>query len=76
MVQSVVIRIGQVRGGVNGAWKLSEWLPSMIRASAALGCLPQGQGVSLNFCLLPLREAYNNAGHLLASGRHLRGDHR
>ena len=46
VVQSVVIRIGQLSGGANGAWKLSEWLPSMVCASAALGCLPQGQGVS------------------------------
>ncbi|KAM5543754.1 hypothetical protein V8D89_002371 [Ganoderma adspersum] len=45
VVQSVVIRIGQLSGGANGAWKLSEWLPSMVCASAALGCLPQGQGV-------------------------------
>ncbi|KAI1798467.1 polyketide synthase [Ganoderma leucocontextum] len=45
VVQSVVIRIGQLSGGANGAWKGSEWLPSMICASAALGCLPQGQGV-------------------------------
>ena len=68
VVQSVVIRIGQLSGGANGAWKLSEWLPSMICASAALGCLPQGQGVSLHFFLPTTRKADSDAGHLVASG--------
>ena len=76
VVQSVVIRIGQLSGGVNGAWKLSEWLPSMICASAALGCLPQGQGVSLYVCLLRTDKTNKDAGHLLAPSRHMRGHHR
>ena len=75
-IQSVVIRIGQLSGGANGAWKLSEWLPSMICASAALGCLPQGQGVRLCLCLLVGRKTNSDAGHLVASGRHLRSDYR
>ena len=47
IAHTVVVRIGQLAGGANGAWKVSEWLPSMISASTALRCLPQGQGVSL-----------------------------
>ncbi|OBZ73412.1 putative polyketide synthase 22 [Grifola frondosa] len=43
-VVSTVVRIGQLTGGVNGAWKTSEWIPSMVCASAALGCLPEGTG--------------------------------
>ena len=27
LVQSVVVRIGQLSGGKNGAWKVSEWRP-------------------------------------------------
>ncbi|TBU55410.1 polyketide synthase [Dichomitus squalens] len=45
VVRPVIVRIGQLSGGVNGAWKESEWLPAMICASATMGCLPQGDGL-------------------------------
>ena len=45
IAHSIVVRVGQLTGGANGSWKASEWLPSMICASAALRCLPEGQGV-------------------------------
>ncbi|KAI1785122.1 hypothetical protein LXA43DRAFT_1186069 [Ganoderma leucocontextum] len=45
LVRGVVVRIGQQTGGKNGAWKPTEWFPAIVAASAALGCLPAGQGV-------------------------------
>ena len=47
LVRGVVVRIGQQTGGKNGAWKHTEWFPAIVAASAAMGCLPEGQGVSL-----------------------------
>ncbi|KZT66074.1 hypothetical protein DAEQUDRAFT_752280 [Daedalea quercina L-15889] len=39
-----IVRLGQLSGGANGAWRTTEWIPSMISASLALGCLPDGSG--------------------------------
>ncbi|KAJ6500294.1 hypothetical protein DFH09DRAFT_944969 [Mycena vulgaris] len=36
----VVVRPGQLSGGVGGAWKTSEWFPTLLRASQLLGNLP------------------------------------
>ncbi|OBZ65511.1 L-aminoadipate-semialdehyde dehydrogenase large subunit [Grifola frondosa] len=44
-IHATIVRIGQLTGGLNGAWKTSEWIPSLVSASAALGCLPEGSGV-------------------------------
>ncbi|KAF9067908.1 hypothetical protein BDP27DRAFT_1327979 [Rhodocollybia butyracea] len=38
-------RIGQITGGQNGAWALSDWLPMIIKSSLALGILPDATGV-------------------------------
>jgi thioester reductase-like protein len=39
-MQPVIVRIGQVSGCVNGYWKPSEWIPSIIQSVALTGCLP------------------------------------
>ncbi|EGN97840.1 hypothetical protein SERLA73DRAFT_109083 [Serpula lacrymans var. lacrymans S7.3] len=39
-LRPIIIRLGQISGGVNGFWKEKEWLPSMIRSSIYLKCLP------------------------------------
>ena len=39
-LQPVVLRIGQVSGCVNGYWKSSEWIPSIIQSVALTRCLP------------------------------------
>ena len=39
-LQPVIVRIGQVSGGVNGYWKPSEWIPSIVQSVALTGCLP------------------------------------
>jgi len=43
-VLPTIVRVGQLTGGVNGAWRTAEWVPSMISTSVALGCLPDGSG--------------------------------
>jgi thioester reductase-like protein len=42
----VIIRPGQLSGGVAGAWKTSEWFPTLLRSSQLLGHLPTIPGVS------------------------------
>lgn len=36
-----VVRVGQLSGGVNGAWNTKEWFPAMIKSGQMVGCLPQ-----------------------------------
>ncbi|KAF7973245.1 hypothetical protein HWV62_15753 [Athelia sp. TMB] len=40
-------RIGQITGGrPGGAWATSDWVPSFVKSSLALGALPDAQGVA------------------------------
>ncbi|KAI0068636.1 hypothetical protein BV25DRAFT_1910396 [Artomyces pyxidatus] len=41
-LKPTIVRLGQLTGGINGAWKTSEWVPAMISGSLAVGCLPDG----------------------------------
>jgi len=34
------IRVGQLSGGVNGAWSTKEWLPALVKSGRESGCLP------------------------------------
>ena len=45
-LQPVIVRIGQVSGCVNGYWKPSEWIPSIIQSMGITGCLPSSGRVS------------------------------
>lgn len=40
---ATTIRIHQLTGGLNGAWKPSEWFPALVSASMTLGCFPDGR---------------------------------
>lgn len=42
----LVVRIGQLAGGLDGNWDVREWLPSLVRTSVELGKLPELKGVS------------------------------
>lgn len=65
----VVLRIGQISGGKNGAWNTSDWVPALIKSSIALRCLPQLHGVRL-------RRYQANAEQTNAYvNRHARGSH-
>ncbi|KAF9811531.1 hypothetical protein IEO21_06535 [Rhodonia placenta] len=40
------LRVGQICGSRrNGSWNTSEWVPSLVKSSISLGCLPDGNGV-------------------------------
>ncbi|CAL1710450.1 unnamed protein product [Somion occarium] len=39
-LRPVIVRIGQIAGSASGAWKPTEWVPSMIRSSVYVGALP------------------------------------
>ncbi|TFK49005.1 polyketide synthase [Heliocybe sulcata] len=49
---ATTVRIHQLTGGLNGAWKPSEWFPAMVAASFALGCFPTGTDVSATVATL------------------------
>jgi thioester reductase-like protein len=42
----IVIRVGQICGGPNGFWNEKEWLPSLIRSSVQIKCLPSSEQVN------------------------------
>jgi thioester reductase-like protein len=54
-LQPVIVRIGQVSGGVNGYWKPSEWIPSIIQSVTLTGCLPSLDRVSKPLNILTSR---------------------
>lgn len=44
-LHTVIVRVGQITGGVNGSWNTAEWMPSMVRSSLHLKCFPMVDGV-------------------------------
>ena len=48
----MIVRIGQVSGGVNGSWNPLEWIPGIVQSAALARSLPSfGKAISL----LPLQ---------------------
>ncbi|KAK0491291.1 hypothetical protein IW261DRAFT_1547429 [Armillaria novae-zelandiae] len=41
----LIVRVGQLTGGLKGVWNPKEWVPSMIQSSTVLGCLPNDEQV-------------------------------
>ncbi|KAG9309639.1 putative aminoadipate reductase [Chiua virens] len=39
------LRIGQIAGGLGGAWATTDWFPIIVKSSIALGVLPDSAGV-------------------------------
>ena len=39
-VPTVSVRVGQMTGAVSGAWNAQEWVPSLLKSSIYLGCVP------------------------------------
>ncbi|EIN09204.1 acetyl-CoA synthetase-like protein [Punctularia strigosozonata HHB-11173 SS5] len=50
-LSAVTIRVGQLSGAKNGAWKTTEWLPALVKSCQQLGCMPSMQQ---NLAWLPL----------------------
>lgn len=51
-LKPMVVRVGQISGGINGSWNTSDWVPAIIKSSVALGCLPEMTGVRPNIFIL------------------------
>jgi len=44
----VIVRVGQVSGGLNGSWNPLEWIPGIVQSVALTGSLPSlGKTISL-----------------------------
>ena len=58
-LHTISLRCGQIAGSRNGAWNVQEWVPSLIKSSIHLGCLPLLPEVrivpSVTFTQLPHR---------------------
>ncbi|KAF9803969.1 hypothetical protein IEO21_09507 [Rhodonia placenta] len=39
-LNALVVRVGQVCGGLNGAWNAHEWFPTLVQSTLELGCFP------------------------------------
>ncbi|KAJ6553311.1 hypothetical protein B0H19DRAFT_1263705 [Mycena capillaripes] len=37
----LIIRVGQLSGGINGAWNIQEWVPAIIQSANFIGCIPE-----------------------------------
>ncbi|KAB5591027.1 L-aminoadipate-semialdehyde dehydrogenase [Ceratobasidium theobromae] len=44
-LETCIVRLGQLTGDAKGgAWTVSDWVPSLIRSSVSVGCLPAAVG--------------------------------
>ncbi|KZT66436.1 hypothetical protein DAEQUDRAFT_739999 [Daedalea quercina L-15889] len=39
-LEVLIVRVGQVCGGPEGAWNAQEWFPAMVQSATKLGCFP------------------------------------
>ncbi|PCH42383.1 acetyl-CoA synthetase-like protein [Wolfiporia cocos MD-104 SS10] len=39
-LKALVIRVGQICGGLDGAWNAHEWFPTLVQSAPKLGCFP------------------------------------
>lgn len=62
----VIIRPGQLSGGIDGAWNINEWFPTLVRFSHVSGCVPNISGVSCR-CLfwIAIPTDFELSAHLL-----------
>jgi len=44
-LRPVVVRVGQLCGGINGNWNAREWFPALVRASQVVGGAPDNRGL-------------------------------
>ncbi|KAJ7185924.1 hypothetical protein C8R46DRAFT_388493 [Mycena filopes] len=35
-----IVRVGQLSGGMNGAWNPQEWVPAIVQSAKVIGCIP------------------------------------
>jgi len=71
-LRPVVVRVGQLSGGINGNWNVREWFPALTRASQVVGGVPENRGL-VSFiplhvaasALIELRRTSNQFVHLV-----------
>lgn len=39
-LKTTTVRVGQLCGGINGAWNSHEWVPALVQSAKFLGCIP------------------------------------
>ncbi|KAJ7244352.1 hypothetical protein C8J57DRAFT_1725733 [Mycena rebaudengoi] len=44
-LKALVVRVGQLCGGINGAWNANEWVPALIQSASIVGCIPEDDKV-------------------------------
>ncbi|GJJ06091.1 putative NRPS-like protein biosynthetic cluster [Clathrus columnatus] len=71
-LKPVIIRVGQLSGGINGNWNMREWFPALIRGSQVVGGVPENRGfasfVPLHIAastIIELRSAPIGLAHLV-----------
>ncbi|KAF8160214.1 acetyl-CoA synthetase-like protein [Mycena galopus ATCC 62051] len=65
-LNAVIVRPGQLSGGVGGAWKESEWFPTLLRSSQLLGHLP---GIPGTISWVPIHDAAKILVEMRTSGK-------
>ncbi|KAJ7449028.1 hypothetical protein B0H11DRAFT_2079248 [Mycena galericulata] len=36
----LIVRVGQLSGGINGSWNIHEWVPALVQSAQVIGCVP------------------------------------
>ncbi|KZT25929.1 acetyl-CoA synthetase-like protein [Neolentinus lepideus HHB14362 ss-1] len=68
-LQSTVLRIGQICGGLpDGAWATADCVSILVKSSIAFGCLPDSQGTVSWLSMQAVAKTILDVG--LASGKH------
>ncbi|KAJ6472708.1 hypothetical protein C8R47DRAFT_1295530, partial [Mycena vitilis] len=52
--ETLVVRVGQLSGGINGAWNAQEWVPALVQSAKILECIPND---SRNISWIPVHTA-------------------
>jgi thioester reductase-like protein len=50
-LRPIIVRAGQICGGINGQWNTTEWFPNLVKSSLHLRALPGGNGVSVEYIM-------------------------
>jgi thioester reductase-like protein len=44
-LRPIVVRVGQISGGLNDSWNTSDWVPAIVKSSLKMKALPDLKGV-------------------------------
>lgn len=70
-LRPIIVRVGQICGGINGHWNTTEWFPNLVKSSLHLGALPRGDGVRVNYAYTSLESLTDClSGYFLDSSSH------